>query len=483
MTDLSSLAASLGEDEAEVVRMHSLLASQRRAFDEHSFPDAATRKARLQALIAALQKHSNAIAAAIHADFGIRAGAESLLVDVIGPILEARHAIRHLKRWMKPKRRSTELLFKGNKAWILPQPKGVIGIIGTWNFPVYLTIGPLVAALAAGNRAIIKTSEFAPRTGALLRQILGEIFAEDEVAVCGGGVQAAQAFNQLPFDHIVFTGSPQVGAAVMRTAAQNLTPVTLELGGKSPAIVGEGADMDDAALRITHGKVFNAGQICVAPDYVLVPRGQAETFADAAQRAFARMCPSVEGNADYTSIVTDRHASRLRGMLDEAELRGARLRVCGTPSATSRQIPLTLVLDPDLASRVMTEEIFGPVLPIVEYGSFEDALAFVRARKRPLALYAFGLNGNQEKQMLEQTHAGGVSINDWGWHVFQHDLPFGGVGNSGMGGYHGEEGFRELSHNKAIFKRRSWFPVQLFYPPYGNFVQRMAMRLYLGRGH
>ncbi len=484
MSAVLQTAAAFDADDREIERMRALLGQQRRAFAAQPFPDAEERKAKLRALIAALQRRKGDIAAAINADFGVRSPSESALTDVMGPILEARHALRHLRRWMKPRRRSTELLFLGNQAWVEAQPKGVVGIIGTWNFPFYLTLGPLVTALAAGNRAMIKTSEFVPRSGALLRELLGEIFSEDEVAVCSGAVQAAQAFNALPFDHIVFTGSPRVGAEVMRTAAANLTPVTLELGGKSPALVGPDVDaaaLADAALRITHGKVFNAGQICVAPDYVLLPKGSSAAFIEAARRAFTRLCPTVQGNPDYTSVVNERQAQRQRHLLAQAQAGGARLWPCGEAAATGRQIPLTLVTEADLSSPLMTDEIFGPILPLVEYERLDDALDFIRQRPRPLALYGFGLDAAQERRVLRQTHAGGVSLNDWGWQVFQHDLPFGGIGNSGMGSYHGEEGFRELSHNKGVFKRRRWFPVQLFYPPYGNVVQRAAMRLYLGK--
>lgn len=482
VTTLTDPFLSSAADAPEIARMQTLLARQRQAYATQPFPTLGERRANLRKFIGLLQRHQDAIAAAINADFGVRAHAESKLVDVMGPLLEARHILSHLSRWMKPRRRATELLFKSNQAWVQYQPKGVVGIIGTWNFPVYLTLGPLAAALGAGNRAMIKTSEFAPRTGELLKNILGEVFSEDEVAVCTGGTDAAQAFNALPFDHLVFTGSPRVGREVMRIAAQNLTPVTLELGGKSPALVGAN-HLQDAARRITHGKVFNCGQVCVSPDYALVPRGQAQAFIAAVQHAFAQMAPSVNGNPEYTAVVTDRHAARLRDMLAEAERQGARLWPCAADPGVGRQLPLTLVtqLNPDM--RLMQEEIFGPVLPVLEYDSLDDALRHIREHERPLALYAFGLSPEEEARVLQQSHSGGVSINDWGWHVFQHDLPFGGIGNSGMGSYHGEEGFRELSHAKAVFKRHRWFPVQLFYPPYGNIVQQWAMRLYLGKSH
>jgi len=468
-------------DAAEIQRMQRLFDIQRCAFEAAPYPDLAARKAKLSRLIDALRRHQNDIVVAVNADFGVRAGPETKLVEVMGPILEARHALSHMRKWMKPRRRGTELLFLTNSAWVEYQPKGVVGIIGTWNFPLYLTIGPLIAALAAGNRAMIKVSEFSPRTTALLRTILGECFGEDEVAVFGGAVEAARAFNALPFNHLVFTGSPRVGREVMRAAADNLTPVTLELGGKSPAIVGPDADLRDAALRIAHGKAFNAGQICVAPDYALVPRGKSNEFAAAVREAFGKLYPSVGGNPEYTSIITERHAARLRHLLDDARSKGATLLPCGDVSGSGRQMALTVVTGVDDRMQLMQEEIFGPILPVVEYDRLDDAIALVRRGDRPLSLYAFGLSSAEQQRVLRETHAGGVTLNDWGWHVFQHDLPFGGTGNSGMGTYHGEEGFRELSHGKSVFKRHRWFPIGLFYPPYGNLVQRLSMRFYLGK--
>jgi len=471
----------LQADAAEIQRMRRLFDMQRRAFEAAPYPDLAARKAKLRRLIDALRRHQNDIVVAVNADFGVRAGAETKLVEVMGPILEARHALSHMRKWMKARRRGTELLFLTNSAWVEYQPKGVVGIIGTWNFPLYLTIGPLIAALAAGNRAMVKVSEFSPRTTALLRTILGECFGEDEVAVCGGADEAAQAFNALPFNHLVFTGSPRVGREVMRAAADNLTPVTLELGGKSPAIVGPDADLRDAALRIAHGKAFNAGQICVAPDYALVPRGKSSEFAAAVREAFGKLYPTVGGNPEYTSIITERHAARLRQLLDDARAKGATLLQCGDVAGAGRQMALTVVTGVDDRMQLMQEEIFGPILPVVEYDRLDDAMALVRRGDRPLSLYAFGLSSAEQQRVLRETHAGGVTLNDWGWHVFQHDLPFGGTGNSGMGTYHGEEGFRELSHAKSVFKRHRWFPIGLFYPPYGNLVQRLSMRFYLGK--
>ena len=482
MTDLSQppFGPTSANESGDILRMRALFERQRLAFDAAPYPELAARKAKLHKLIAALRRYQDDIVAAVNDDFGVRAAAETKLVEVMVPILEARHALSHAGRWMKPRRRSTELLFMSNRAWVAYQPKGVVGIIGTWNFPLYLTLGPLVAALAAGNRAMIKVSEYSPRCTALLTTMLAECFDEDEVAVCGGEVAAAQAFSALPFNHLVFTGSPLVGRHVMRAASEHLTPVTLELGGKSPAIVGPDADLHDAALRIAHGKVFNAGQICVAPDYALVPRGKADAFAAAVAEAFKRLVPQVGGNAEYTSIITERHAARLRDLLADAQAKGATLLPCGADAGSGRQLPLTVVTHVNDGMRLMQEEIFGPILPVLEYERLDDAMALVRRGERPLSLYGLGLSAAEQARVLKETHAGGVTFNDWGWHVFQHDLPFGGIGNSGMGTYHGEEGFRELSHAKGVFKRHRWFPVGLFYPPYGNLVQRLAMKFFIG---
>ena len=468
------------DDAAEIARLSAVLARQRAAFAAHPFPTLAERRARLKALRAGLRKHQDRLAEAISEDFGGRSAFESKFADVVGPVLEINHALGHLRRWMRQRRRNTELVFATNRAFVMYQPKGVVGIIAPWNFPVYLALGPLVAALAAGNRAMLKMSEFTPRTTRAVRAMLAEVFAEDEVAVFGGAVLAAQAFSALPFDHLVFTGSPAIAPHVMRAAAANLTPVTLELGGKSPALVAAAADLAAAARSIVHGKAFNAGQICVAPDYALVPQSKVAEFAKLAESAFRALYPSVAGNADYTGIVTDRQHARLTDILADARAKGASVTVAGTPGG-DRRLPLQLVTGVTEDMRIAREELFGPVLPIIGYDRLEDALAYVNARPRPLALYPYGFGSRELGTILAATHSGGVTVNDWGWHVFNHDLPFGGSGPSGMGSYHGAEGFRELSHQKAVFKRHRFFPVGLFYPPYGNFVQRLVMRYYLGK--
>jgi len=461
-----------------IERMASTLAAQRAAFAKHPYPSRKERQFKLNALKDVLQNWQGRMMRAVNADFGTRSATETRLIEVLGPTLEANHAIRQLGRWMRPRRRHTELLFATNRAWVEYQPKGVVGIIVPWNFPVYLGLGPLIAALAAGNRAMIKMSEFTPQTTEVVSGMLADAFHEDEVAVFGGEVEEARAFGALPFDHLVFTGSPAVGRHVMRAAAENLVPVTLELGGKSPALVAPGADLADAAKRITHGKAFNAGQVCLSPDYAMVQRGSVETFTEAVSKAFRRMYAQVQGNADYTSIITDRHAERLRGLIADAETKGGRTVMAGDPGH-GRQLPLTIVNEVRDDMGLAEEEIFGPILPVIPYDTIEDAFAYINARPRPLAIYAFGVEGEALEALKRQTHSGGISLNDWGWHAFQHDLPFGGIGNSGMGSYHGEEGFRELSHAKAMFRRHRFFPTGMLYPPYGGWLQRLAMRLYL----
>ena len=474
------LLPEASDDAAEIARLATVHARQRAAFAARPFPTLAERRTRLKSLRAALKRHQDSLAEAIGQDFGGRSVFESKFADVVGPVLEINHALSHLRGWMRQRRRSTELVFATNRAFVMYQPKGVVGIIAPWNFPVYLALGPLVAALAAGNRAMLKMSEFTPRTTRAVRAMLAEVFAEDEVAVFGGAVLAGQAFSALPFDHLVFTGSPAIAPHVMRAAAANLTPVTLELGGKSPALVAADADLGAAARAIVHGKAFNAGQICVAPDYALVPRAKVAEFASLAEQAFRAIYPSVAGNAEYTGIVTDRQLARLAEILGDARAKGASVTAAGT-AGTDRRLPLQIVTGVTDDMRIAREELFGPVLPIIGYDGLEEALAYVNARPRPLALYPFGFGRDELGTILAATHSGGVTVNDWGWHVFNHDLPFGGSGPSGMGTYHGAEGFRELSHQKAVFKRHRFFPVALFYPPYGNFVQRLVMRYYLGK--
>ena len=315
------------------------------------------------------------------------------------------------------------------------------------------------------------------------KRLLGEVFPEDQVAVVGAELADPAVFTALPFDHIVFTGSSRVGKIVMRSAAENLTPVTLELGGKSPALVLRDYPIADAALRITHGKSINCAQICVSPDYALVPRESVDAFVAAAKASFAKFYgPRFADSADYTWLSGDRHLSRIEALLKDARDKGALVIPCADYSASDgRRMPLHIVTRCTDDMRILKEELFGPILPVVAYDELDDAVAFINARERPLALYCFSHNAEQRTDVLNRTHSGGVTINDWGWHVVNHDAPFGGVGNSGMGSYHGVEGFRALSHGKTVFKRHRFFPIDLFYPPYGAFLQNLTLRFFLGR--
>ena len=459
-----------------------LFERQQQAFAQSPCPPAAQRRDDLHSLKHALLRYQDVLADAMSQDFGFRSQAESKMLDILGSTLEINHALRHLGRWMKPRRRSTELLFLGNRLRVTYQPKGIVGVIVPWNFPIYLALGPLAAALAAGNRVMIKMPEVTPATNACLRRLLAEAFSEDQVAMVGEELLDPGAFTALPFDHIIFTGSPAVGRIVMRTAAEHLTPVTLELGGKSPAVVLPGCDIAEAATRIAHGKTANCGQICVAPDYALVPRTQVDAFAQQVRAAFGRLYGDrVQGHPDYTALVNDRHHARIVALLDDARALGATVIACAE-GGTDRQMPLHIVTGVTPAMRIAREEIFGPILPVLAYDTLDDAIALVRGGPRPLALYAFGHDVAARQRLLEHTHSGGVTVNDWGWHVMNHDAPFGGIGNSGMGSYHGEEGFRELSHARTVFHRHRLFPIDLFYPPYGSAVQQLVLRLWLGAG-
>jgi acyl-CoA reductase-like NAD-dependent aldehyde dehydrogenase len=387
---------------------------------------------------------------------------------------------------MRPQRRAAGLWFQPGRAELRYQPLGVVGIIVPWNYPVYLAVGPLVAALAAGNRALLKMSEFTPATASLFAELVGKYFADDEVAVLEGDAGVAQAFSQLPFDHLLFTGSTSVGRHVMRAAAENLTPVTLELGGKSPAIIGpqvlSSGAFDKAVERIVVGKCLNAGQTCIAPDYVLLPAGQEHAFVAAARRVVAACYPAIGSTPDYTTVLNERHYARLCGYLDDARAQGAEVLELApgvaADAATQRLPPLALLKVND-SMQVMQDEIFGPLLPVVTYRDLDAAIAFVNARPRPLALYYFDNDRSRIDRVLNETVAGGVTINDTLLHIAQDDLPFGGVGPSGMGCYHGFEGFQTFSARKAVFHQSRLSGIGLFKPPYGarfEWLIRILMR-------
>ena len=439
-------------------------------------PSLALRRQRLDAMEALLRENSPAICAAISADFGHRSTHETQLLEIFPSLEGIRHVRNHLKSWMKPQRRSVSLWFQPGRAEIRPQPMGCVGIVTPWNYPLYLAIGPLTAAFAAGNRALIKMSEFTPSTATRFAELAARYFKADELAVVGGDHELAQAFTRLPFDHLLFTGSTAVGRQVMKAAAENLTPVTLELGGKSPAIIAPGYPIAKAAARIMAGKCLNAGQTCIAPDYVLLPAGEEENFIAAARAVVASSYPDLERNADYTAVVNLRHANRLRGYLDDAREKGARLvpLADATPNEVGPQrLAPTLVLNTNAQMRIMQEEIFGPLLPILSYTHIDEALSYVNAHDRPLALYLFDHDKARIDLVLDQTIAGGVTINDTILHIAQDELPFGGVGPSGMGHYHGREGFLTFSKQKSVFYQSKINGIGLFNPPYGKLFERL----------
>ncbi|WP_036218200.1 coniferyl aldehyde dehydrogenase [Marinospirillum minutulum] len=461
-----------------VSELAKLLSLQQQAFIQQPLPSAAQRKVWLQKLRGLLLEEKSAIAAAISADFSHRSVDETYLAEVL-PSLEAiDYACKHLKRWMKPSRRSVSLAFQPASAKVVYQPLGVVGVLVPWNYPLFLSLGPLIGALAAGNRVMIKMSEHTPRTAQLLKELLAKVFAEDLVALVQGDAEVAIAFSQLAFDHLLFTGSTQVGRQVMQAAAQNLTPVTLELGGKSPTIISEEAPMQETAQRIAFGKTVNAGQTCVAPDYLLVHESRLDELVQALSQAVREFYPSLADNPDYTAIINPRQVERLQAYITDAQALGAE--VIQLPSeAQERRLPLTLLLKVTDTMQVMQEEIFGPILPIITYKTFDEVLSYVRQRPKPLALYYFGYNKVEQQQVLQTLHAGGVCLNDTLLHVAQQDLPFGGVGASGMGHYHGYEGFLTFSHAKAVFSKSRFNAAKFIYPPYGGWLQKLILRFFL----
>jgi len=461
-----------------LVAMETLFARQRSAFTAAPMPSEEDRLRWLDALHDVLAGHQPALIEAIAADFGHRSADETLLAEIMPSLHGIRYASRHLRRWMKPSRRHVGLAFQPASARVVYQPLGVVGIIVPWNYPLYLAIGPLIGALAAGNRVMLKMSESTPATGQLLKELLAQIFPEDQVAVVLGDVEVGQAFARLPFDHLLFTGSTHIGREVMRAAAENLTPVTLELGGKSPAIVSASVPLADAAERIAFGKCMNAGQTCVAPDYVLVPRERVEGFVGAYREAVQRLYPSLANNPDYTAIINARQLTRLQDYLDDARGKGAHV-VPLFAEAQQRRMPHCLLLNTSDDMRVMQEEIFGPLLPIVPYGDLDEALAYINTRPRPLALYYFGYDRNEQQHVLQTTHSGGVCLNDTLLHVAQDDLPFGGIGPSGMGHYHGHEGFLTFSKAKGVFIKQRFNAARLIYPPYGRWWQKLIYALFI----
>lgn len=470
--------AYLQQTQQQISQLEELFARQRAAYGNHPMPSAEQRMQWLQSLRDLIFNEQDALIRAVSQDFSNRSADETLLAEIMPSLHGIHYARRRIRRWMKPSRRAVGLAFQPASAKVVYQPLGVVGVIVPWNYPLFLAIGPLVGALAAGNRVMIKMSESTPATSQLFKELMARIFPEDQVAVVLGEADVGVAFSKLPFDHLLFTGATSIGRHVMRAAAENLTPVTLELGGKSPAIVSAGVPLADAAERIAFGKTMNAGQTCVAPDYVLVPRDRVQGFIDAYREAVNRFYPKLADNPDYTAIINERQLQRLKGYLQDAEAKGARL-IPLFPGDQARRLAQTLVLDVNDDMKLMQDEIFGPLLPVVPYDRLDDALAYVNQRPRPLALYYFGYDKREQQHVLEQTHSGGVCLNDTLLHVAQDDMPFGGIGPSGMGHYHGHEGFLTFSKAKAVFAKQRFNAARMIYPPYGKAIQKLVYKLFV----
>lgn len=455
-----------------------LFAAQRAAYAANPMPAADQRQQWLKALRELLSDERQALIDAISADFSHRSADETLLAELMPSLHGIHYASRHLKGWMKSSRRKVGMAFQPASAKVVYQPLGVIGIIVPWNYPLYLAIGPLVGALAAGNRVMLKLSESTPATGQLLKTLLGRIFPEDLVCVVLGEADVGVAFSRLRFDHLLFTGATSIGKQVMRAAAENLTPVTLELGGKSPAIVSRDVPLKDAAERIAFGKTLNAGQTCVAPDYVLVPQDRVGAFVEAYRQVVNSFYPTLADNPDYTAIINERQLARLNGYVSDATSKGALL-IPLFEQGQGRRMPHSLLLNVTDEMTVMQDEIFGPLLPIVPYQDLDQAFAYINQRPRPLALYYFGYDKREQDRVLHETHSGGVCLNDTLLHVAQDDMPFGGIGPSGMGHYHGHEGFLTFSKAKGVLIKQRFNAAKLIYPPYGKSIQKLIQKLFI----
>ena len=471
--------------ESQIDRLGQVLARQRAAFTAALPEPMAVRRDRIDRAIALLIDYKDAFAKAVSADFGHRSTEQTLMTDIMPSVGALKHAKKHFEAWSRSERRKAmfPLGLLGAKAEVVYQPKGVVGVIAPWNFPVGMVMVPMAGILAAGNRAMIKPSEFTERVAEVFAEAVPKYFAEEEVAVFTGGVELGTAFSQLAFDHLIFTGATSVGKHIMRAAAENLVPVTLELGGKSPTFIGRSADKAKAGSRIAMGKMMNAGQICLAPDYLLVAKDQEAAIIESVKAGVAEMYPTLLANDDYTSVVNGRNFERLQGYLADAKAKGAELIEVNPAgedfkSSNGNKMPLTIIRGVNDDMKVMQEEIFGPILPVMTYDSIDQAIDYVNAHDRPLGLYYFGQDKAEEQQVLSRTISGGVTVNDVLFHNAMEDLPFGGTGPSGMGNYHGADGFKTFSHARAVYRQPGLDVGKLsgFKPPYGKTTQSTLAR-------
>ena len=468
--------------------MNDVLNLQKKKFIKDGPPSINLRIDRLNRLTSMLVENRYAFTEALSSDFGSRSQNASLMTDVYTVLPEITNAIKNIKRWTKDEKRSSNMPFSlfGAKSYIRYEPLGTIGMISPWNFPVNLAFGPLASIFAAGNQVMHKPSELTPETAALMKELCDKAYDQDEFATFLGGPETGEAFSKLNFDHLLYTGSGNVGKHVMNAAAQNLVPVTLELGGKSPVVVGNSADIKASAKRVMFGKTMNAGQICLAPDYVMVHKDKKDEFISEAEKAVADYYPNIKNNDDYTSIINERHFDRLNGLIDDAREKGATINQINPSNEDFSQqeffkIPPTIITDTSDDMRVMKEEIFGPILPVLEYTDVEEALDTINSKDRPLGLYYFGTDKNEQSNVLDNTSSGGVTINNVVGHIQQQDLPFGGVGPSGMGRYHSQDGFKNFSNARAVFKDVPFFMDNLAFgmirPPYKegfeNFIKKI----------
>ena len=470
--------ADQSTDQNISIELQPLFEKQQQGFIENSYPSLEQRRQHLKTLQQLILQNKTEINIAINHDFSNRSHSETEMFEVMTSVFGIKYALKNLKKWMRPSKRHIGILFQPATGYVLYQPVGVVGIVVPWNYPLFLAIGPLCQALAAGNRVMLKMSEYTPEFSALFKQLIAQAFPEDLVCVVNCDAEVAQQFTQLPFNHILFTGASEVGKHVMRAAACNLTPVTLELGGKSPALVLADANIRESARRIAFGKAMNAGQTCVAPDYVLIPAHLEAQFIEDYSTAIQEFFPTLDNNPDYTAIINERQLNRLNRYIEDATVKNATVNVI-TDTSSGRRLAHYVLSNVTDDMQVMQNEIFGPLLPIVTYQQLDEAIDYINQRPRPLALYYFGYNKQDQQKVLMQTHSGGVCLNETLVHVGQEDLPFGGMGTSGMGHYHGYEGFITFSHAKAVFNRPKFSLMYLFYPPYGTFIQKLILKLFI----
>ncbi|MCX2974360.1 coniferyl aldehyde dehydrogenase [Halieaceae bacterium IMCC8485] len=464
------------------IELNRILEAQRSAFKAEGPVALETRVDRIDRCIAMLVDNQEAICAAVDKDFGSRSKHVTLMTDIMTSVGSLKFVKKNLKKWIKPEKRTPfiPMNFLGGKAYVKHQPKGVVGVMTPWNVPVNMIFSPLADILGAGNRAMIKPSEFTPHTAELMKHLFAQYFEETEICVVTGGPETGAAFSSLRFDHIIFTGATTIGRLVMKAAAENMVPVTLELGGKSPVIISEQVDINKAAESIITGKAMNGGQLCISPDYCFVPQGKLEAFVKQCRSVIAQQYPTVQGNADFTACINTRHFDRVKSYIDEARDKGARIvPLCPQgeefSSPEEHKIALHLVIDPDDSLACMQDEIFGAVMNIKTYSEIEDAIDFVNERERPLALYYFGNDKLEQAKVLDNTISGGVTVNNVTMHVACDDLPFGGIGHSGIGSYRGRDGFRTFSHARSVYQE-GWVNLSKLagtLPPFGQKVEKM----------